>query len=429
MRFVLSIGQGTYLAVDMGGTNIRVCAVTFNGDGTYSMVQDKVAIPSALMTSNSCMELFDWVAQRVEGFVEKRQVETTSTDHGSARTQSKVSFDLGFTFSHAVQQKSINSGTLIRWSKGFDIDGVVGRDVCTLLQEAFDRHALPVRVTALTNDTVGTLLSQAYGAPPRSRTLLGAVFGTGTNGAYVEKASKITKDESLATSSEKMMIVNTEWGNFDQRLEFLSTTTYDRIIDASSVNPGFEMFEKQISGMYLGELLRLAVLSLSPDHSPGIFIEMNIPKNSGLYVPWSLDTSFLSHLESDTSPELSTSRLHIEQWLGSAHVSYDVASTIKRIARAIVRRSARLSAVALGAVLVQTGCLAKDVEGDKTCIGVDGSLIELYPGFIAEIRQALKSIEQIGERGEARVDITIAKNGSGVGAALAAHIAAKHLLS
>lgn len=47
--------------------------------------------------------------------------------------------------------------------------------------------------------------------------LLGAIFGTGTNGAYVEGLSKITKLQSAASaeSAGGKMIVNTEWGAFD----------------------------------------------------------------------------------------------------------------------------------------------------------------------------------------------------------------------
>ena len=61
--------------------------------------------------------------------------------------------------------------------------------------------------------TVGALLSRSYTA---GGCLLGAIFGTGTNGAYVEDLSKLTKlkDEALKSSGGKM-IVNTEWGAFN----------------------------------------------------------------------------------------------------------------------------------------------------------------------------------------------------------------------
>jgi hexokinase len=58
-------------------------------------------------------------------------------------------------------------------------------------------------------------------------------------------------------------------------------------------------------------------------------------------------------------------------------------------------------------------------------IGVDGSLVEFYPGFEDYVREALREIPQIGEVGEKRVRIGIAKDGSGVGAALIALVAGK----
>ena len=122
---------------------------------------------------------------------------------------------------------------------------------------------LPVRVAALVNDTVGTLMSRSYTSPGKTSTLLGAIFGTGTNGAYVEKLSKITKPlEGDYDSSTGEMIVNTEWGSFDNQLAVLPTTPYDVQLDKESVNPGIQMFEKRVSGMFLGEILRVVILSM-----------------------------------------------------------------------------------------------------------------------------------------------------------------------
>ena len=60
-------------------------------------------------------------------------------------------------------------------------------------------------------------------------------------------------------------------------------------------------------------------------------------------------------------------------------------------------------------------------------IGVDGSLVEFYPGFEDEIRGALRELPALGTEGEKRVRIGIAKDGSGVGAALIALVAAKNV--
>ncbi|KAF2004259.1 hypothetical protein P154DRAFT_617154 [Amniculicola lignicola CBS 123094] len=392
--------KGTYLAVDLGGTNIRVCSVTLNGDRTYSLRQDKVPILTTLMTSNTSNGLFNFIAHNVEDFL-RNNYPKSLMDNTERPSEGKD-------------------------SKGFDIDGVVGQDICALLQTALNELTLPVHVTALVNDTVGTLMAQAYVSPKSSNTVLGAVFGTGTNGAYVEEASKVTKLNSDQKEKEGIIVINSEWGNFDQSLEYLPTTIYDKVIDTTSVNPGFEIFEKCISGMYLGEILRLVISSLINNPNVNLFAGLLIPVSSKLYVQWGLDSSLLANLESDTTRDLSYSIKQIQHWTGITSVSFEDAQALRTISHAIGRRSARLSAVALGAVILQTSSLEGNLEGKRVDIGVDGSLIELYPGFVAELIGALRAIEKIGVM-ERMVDIVVAKDGSGVGAALAAHVAAKQI--
>jgi hexokinase len=242
----------------------------------------------------------------------------------------------------------------------------------------------------------------------------------------MEALSRVAKMGEFDTRSQQTMAINTEWGNFDQNLEYLPDTGYDREMDAASVNPGFEMFEKRVAGMYLGELLRLAILSLVGRPDSELFLGTTISQTSKLYLPWSLDSSIVSYLAKDTSNDLFASRVQIEGLLGIAPVDFKSAWAVRTIAHAIGRRSARLSAVAIGAILVQTGSVHRNLENNERIgVGVDGSLVELYPDFVTEIRCALRCIPQVGETGEANVEITVAKDGSGVGAALAAYVASK----
>ena len=61
--------------------------------------------------------------------------------------------------------------------------------------------------------TVGALLSRAYTS---GGCVLGAIFGTGTNGAYLEDVANITKFGNAPAAAEGgYMIVNTEWGGFN----------------------------------------------------------------------------------------------------------------------------------------------------------------------------------------------------------------------
>lgn len=64
------------------------------------------------------------------------------------------------------------------------------------------------------------MLSRSYQNGPA---LIGAIFGTGTNGAYIDKSRTISKlgEEKISAAEKggdhagKFMVVNTEWGAFD----------------------------------------------------------------------------------------------------------------------------------------------------------------------------------------------------------------------
>lgn len=433
--------KGTYLAVDLGGTNFRVCSIILHGNHTFSLQQSKVAVPRALMEAKQATELFHFLAQQIEAFLKEHH-----NDHFEKHKQEGLGeqefFDLGFTFSFPVNQVGINKGFLMRWTKGFDIDEAVGQDVCGLLQKEINALKLPVRVAALVNDTVGTLMARSYTSPGQTKTLIGAIFGTGTNGAYVEKLDKVTKMKDIEATNGKaeydrttgLMVVNSEWGSFDNELRILPNTPYDIDLDKESVNPGIQMFEKRVSGMFLGEILRRALLALykNPDAKVALFKDSSSADNdttstttvatdSALYKQWGIDTSFLSIVEEDSSDHLRITKQTLEKDLGVSAPSTEDCVAVKTLVHAIGKRAARLSAVALAGVVIGTNKLKEDEIVD---IGVDGSLVEYYPGFEDYIREAFREIDGIGED-EKRIRIGLAKDGSGLGAALIALVAAK----
>jgi hexokinase len=416
--------------------------------------------------------LFSFLAHQIADFVQEHHSDCFSEDP-------QHHLQLGFTFSFPVDQKAINKGYLIRWTKGFDIPDAIGKDVCALLQAEIDALNLPVKVAAIVNDTVGTLMARSYTSPGRTGTLLGAIFGTGTNGAYVEKLQSICKmskstNDGFAPATEEM-VINTEWGSFDNDLRVLPSTPYDRVLDSNSVNPGIQMFEKRVSGMFLGEILRNAMLKLVA--SAGLFYGLDIPPKSPLFAPWGIDTSLLSFVEADDTGDLARAKQCLSETLLIESCSTMDAQSVKTLAHAIGRRSARLSAVPIAAILLATGKLpSRDTsasnmnatrapnpsllqrairflkaaifgirpisdtppspttpllasqqqekwEEEVVDIGVDGSVVEFYPHFEEYLREALRDVSEIGEEGEKSVRMGVAKDGSGVGAALIALIA------
>jgi hexokinase len=90
--------------------------------------------------------------------------------------QDQKEYNLGFTFSYPCEQHAINNGVLQRWTKGFDIKGVEGQDVVPLFEAALEKHKVPIKVTAVVNDTTGTMIASNYADPT---TQIGCIFGTG----------------------------------------------------------------------------------------------------------------------------------------------------------------------------------------------------------------------------------------------------------
>lgn len=85
-----------------------------------------------------------------------------------------------------------------------------------------------------------------------------------------------------------------------------------------------------------------------------------------------------------------------------------------RVSEIVGTRGCRLSATAIAATVIQTGGDAKEWDSSKKLVfGLDGSLVEFYPRFEQRVRDALREI--LGEEVEKRVEIVLAKDGSGVG--------------
>lgn len=438
--------KGTFLALDLGGTNLRVCEVVLNGDRTFSLRQRKFKVSDTLKQGEASA-LFDYIAESVDAFL------TSNVEGGESNYGSGESVYLGFTFSFPVEQTALDKGKILTWTKGFSARNAVGHDVVELLQNAFDRKRMHVKCVALVNDTVGTLLTRAYIA---GGAVIGAIFGTGTNGAYLEEVSKLKKlDGTPAAAAGGHMVVNCEWGAFDNSRTHLPITPYDNIMDRTSINPRLQTFEKFISGMYLGELVRNVSLSLV-DAVPQPLL-FNGKSTAALNEHYGLDTSFMSqveeawigtdnsadafelpplasHFEDDKLPAKVLTKLQkIKEIIVETlkfkpeDVTTKDAAIIRWLCWLVAQRSAILSGTAVAAVLVQTGRarLPEDTtsplkfQNEVTIgVGVDGSLVEHYPGYQDKMRHSLRLV--VGEEIEKKVDIGLAKDGSGVGAALCA---------
>ncbi|KAL4294438.1 hypothetical protein AHAS_Ahas18G0228100 [Arachis hypogaea] len=133
--------------------------------------------------------------------------------------------------------------------------GTVGEDVVGELTKSMQKIGLDMRVSALVNDTIGTL---AGGRFYNQDVIAAVILGTGTNAAYVERANAIPKWHGPLSKSRDM-------GNFQS--SHLPLTEYDVALDAESLNPGEQIFEKLISVRFANHGHPTMVVSIDPAHS------------------------------------------------------------------------------------------------------------------------------------------------------------------
>lgn len=118
--------RGKFLALDLGGTNFRVLLIHLKGEEDYEFQSKIYAIPQTLMLGSGS-ELFDHIAKCLAEFAIDMNI------------QHEV-LPLGFTFSFPCQQVGLTKGLLIKWTKGFNCEGVVNANVVELLEDAIKRR-------------------------------------------------------------------------------------------------------------------------------------------------------------------------------------------------------------------------------------------------------------------------------------------------
>jgi hexokinase len=116
--------EGSFLTIDLGGTNIRICWITLRGRQGFDVKQEMYEVGEEIK-SGTADELWEFVAGSLESFIDEQGLE------GDLR--------LGFTFSYPATQHRIDHGSLQTWTKGFDIKGVEGEDVAGQLRKVLEK--------------------------------------------------------------------------------------------------------------------------------------------------------------------------------------------------------------------------------------------------------------------------------------------------
>eukprot|EP00095_Tigriopus_kingsejongensis_P010460 maker-scaffold333_size203007-snap-gene-0.10 protein:Tk10460 transcript:maker-scaffold333_size203007-snap-gene-0.10-mRNA-1 annotation:"hexokinase" len=387
--------NGHYLALDLGGTNFRVILVELDsGSRSIKMKASKHEVSQKLMLGSGS-DLFDFMTDCLVDFMR---------DHdllGQA-------FNLGFTFSFPTRQRQLNKAELTNWTKGYICAGVEGKDVVQLLKKSIaKRPELDIRVEAILNDTTGCLLACAYKRPECA---IGIILGTGTNASYVEEMSQVEHYEGPRPSGCPNVVINTEWGAFGNTGSLdIIRTRYDHEMDANSLNPGKQVYEKLLSGMYLGELTRYVLV-----HAIELGILFEGVEQKKLSQPGGFPTRFLSEIEADVSR---TSFKNIKEVMGELEIpsasELDL-RMIRYICECVSTRAAKLAGAGVASLI-------NKVARRRVTVGMDGSLYKFHPHMGRRMRAATRRLvsEYI------QFEMVLSEDGSGRGAALAAAVANK----
>ncbi|XP_073322092.1 hexokinase-2 [Pagrus major] len=396
--FVLSTPDGTeqgeFLALDLGGSNFRVLLVKVMADGEQKVEMENQIydIPEHLMRGSGT-ELFDHIADCLANFLEKLGMKDKK-------------LPLGFTFSFPCQQTKLDESVLLSWTKGFKANGVEGKDVVNLLRKSIKKRGdFDIDILAVINDTVGTMMTCGY---DDHLCEIGLIVGTGTNACYMEQMRNI----ELLDVDEGRMCVNTEWGAFgdDGGLEDLRTDI-DREIDAGSLNPGKQLFEKMISGMYMGELVRLILVRMTREQ-----LLFQGKTTAELLTTGSFKTSYIYGIDNENDEEGLASAEKVLRGL-SLDPSVEDCIATQRVCQIVSTRAAHLCAATLVAVLRQIRD-NKAAEKLRTTIGVDGSVYKNHPEFSRRLHKMVRRLVP-----DCDVRFLQSQCGSGKGAAMVTAVA------
>ncbi|XP_012872514.1 PREDICTED: putative hexokinase HKDC1 [Dipodomys ordii] len=386
--------NGEFLSLDLGGSKFRVLKVQVSQEGKRNVQMESqfYPMPNEISRGNG-VELFDYVADCLSDFMKHKELKHKK-------------LPLGFTFSFPCRQTKLEEGVLLSWTKKFKARGVQDTDVVSRLTNAIKKHKdLDVDILALVNDTVGTMMTCAYDDPYCE---VGVIIGTGTNACYMEDMSHI----DLVEGDEGRMCINTEWGAFgdDGSLEDIRTE-FDRELDLGSLNPGKQLFEKMISGLYLGELVRLILLKMA---KAGLLFGGE--KSSALHTKGKIETQHVAAMEKYKEGLANTREILTDLGLEPSEAD---CIAVQHVCTIVSFRSANLCAAALAAILTRLR-ENKKLARLRTTVGMDGTVYKIHPQYPKRLHKVVRRLVP-----NCDVRFLLSESGSTKGAAMVTAVASR----
>ncbi|KAB2055718.1 hypothetical protein ES319_A11G055900v1 [Gossypium barbadense] len=350
--------KGMYYGVNLRQTKILMVCGRLQGKNQpiSDLYVDEVPIPSSVMIGTS-QELYDYIAAELVKF---SSAHPEKDDEASANDKK-----LGFTVSSGDDQSTAISGSNIKL-KNFAADTTGVKDLITGMNRALEKHGLKLRVHALVDDIVGNLAGGRY----YDKDCVAAItLGMGTNAAYVDTTQSAPRwHDSLPKKGE--IVVCMEWGNFNTC--HLPITQYDTSLDAASSNPGHRIFEKMISGMYLGEIVRRVLVRMAQEAA---LFGQNVPPK--LLIPYLLRSPDMAAMHQDTSEDREVVHEKLKEIFGITNLTTMTRELVAEVCDIVTERGARLAGAGTVAIVKKLGRIANR----RSVIIMEGGLYEHYRIF------------------------------------------------
>ena len=177
------------------------------------------------------------------------------------------------------------------------------------------------------------------------------------------------------------------------------------------VSTGKQLFEKMISGMYMGELVRCVLIDLVRTNL--LFGGKSSPM---LETPFEFKTAWVSFIESDTKNSYAQTIRVLEKLGLDKHASQEDYEIMKLVCGRVSTRAAYLVSAAIT-------CILKKMKRSYTTVGVDGSVYRFHPHFHDLME---KKITELLCGTDYKFSLMLSEDGSGRGAALVAAVAVRH---
>lgn len=217
---------GKAIAVDVGGTNLRVAVLELTGLKTQIIKITKAPILGK-DEPVSFFAFIDNLVDNIEPYL------------GYSKT-------ICFSFSHQIHHNYNMDGFVSDLSKEVAITGISGKPLACSLNKAIRQRTGDDTNVILINDTVGVAGSMLQ-LEDAFQNYFGVVMGTGVNACYIEKTENIKKIDDAATET---MFINVESGSYVPS----QISIIDQEFDATTSLPNTAVLEKMVSGEYLGKL-------------------------------------------------------------------------------------------------------------------------------------------------------------------------------